>query len=124
MWPHLPLGRSLMTLALASMAAAALILDAAAPSPATPMMAWHALSTAALAGAGIWALWGDAVPREAGQRAARGVAVLMVAAMAAAVSMVPAGRVGMLAPVLTAAAFTALSLFAVGTHWARREIRW
>lgn len=120
---HRPIGRSLMTLAITLLAGPALLLDAAAPAAADgSLVAWHALSTAALAGLALWSLWTPHLPREAGRAIARGVGLLVLAALAvAAQRLSPAG-----APmgVLVAMAAIASSLLFVGARWARQEIDW
>lgn len=67
MWPHRPVGRVMFTLALGLVAAAALLLDTAAPPAADALVAWHALSTLALAGLAGWALWTPQLPRDSGR---------------------------------------------------------
>jgi hypothetical protein len=123
-WRHRPVGRGLMTAAVALLAGLALMLDAAAPAAGGALLAWHALSTAALAGFGLWALWTPELPRKTGLRLARGVGALMLGAFALAGQgawLADAGRFGTtLVPVMAAAS----ALFFVGLRWARREIDW
>lgn len=63
-WPHRPVGRGLITAGVALLAGPALLLDAAAPGGG--LVAWHALSTAVLAGLALWALWTPQLPRATG----------------------------------------------------------
>lgn len=86
MWPHRPVGRVMFTLALGLVAAAALLLDTAAPPAADAMVAWHALSTLALAALAGWALWTPQLPRDSG----RSLAALL--GLAAGQLAVAAGR--------------------------------
>jgi len=124
MWRHRPIGRGLMTAAIALLAGPALLLDAAAPAAAGSLLAWHALSTAALAGLALWALWTPQLPREAGQAIARGVGLLMLAALAIAAQRLQGVDANTLVPALATVTAAACSLFFVGSRWARREIHW
>lgn len=123
-WPHRPVGRSLITAAIALLAGPALLLDAAAPAVAGGLVAWHALSTAVLAGLALWALWTPQLPRATGRALARGLGLLLLAALAVAAQRTPgvdaASATTGLAAVLTAAGW----LFYVGSRWARQEITW
>ena len=123
-WPHRPVGRGLMTVAIVLLAGPARLLDAAAPAAAGGWVAWHAISTAAFAALALWALWTPQLPRDAGQAVARSVSLLVLAALcvAAQEARLPDARaLGTSLAVLTA---LAASLFVVGARWARREIDW
>lgn len=119
---HRPIGRGLMTLAIALLAGPALLLDAAAPAADGSLVAWHALSTAALAGLALWSLWTPHLPREAGRAIARGVGLLMLAALAVAAQRLSPAGASM--EVFVAMAAVASSLLLVGARWARQEIDW
>ena len=123
-WPHRPIGRSLMTAAIALLAGPALLLDAAAPAAAGGWVAWHAISTAALAAIALWALWATQVPRQAGQALARGVSLLMLAALGVAAQGAPLTDPRTLAVALAVVTLLSTSLFLLGARWARREIHW
>jgi hypothetical protein len=113
-----------MTAAIALLAGPALLLDAAAPAAAGGWVAWHAISTAALAALALWALWTPQLPRAAGQALARGVSLLMLAALCVAAQGAPAVDAGTLTFALTVLTALSLSLFVLGARWARREIHW
>jgi hypothetical protein len=113
-----------MTAATVLLAGPALLLDAAASAPGSALAAWHVLSTAALAGFGLWALWSEQLPRETGQRVARGVGLLLLGALAVAAQRVTAADARMWGASLAALMSVAVALFFMGAHWARREIHW
>ena len=123
-WPHRPVGRSLMTVAIALLAGPALLLDAAAPAAAGGWVAWHAISTAGLAALALWALWTAQLPREAGQAVARGVSLLMLASLCVAAQGAPITDATTSTTALAVLSALATSLFVVGARWARREIHW
>ena len=123
-WPHRPVGRSLMTVAIVLLAGPALLLDAAAPAAAGGWVAWHAISTAALASLALWALWTPQLPRESGQAVTRGVSLLVLAALCVAAQEAPLADARSLATALALLAALAASLFVLGARWARREIDW
>lgn len=121
---HRPIGRSLMTLAIGLLAGPALLLDAATPTADGGLVAWHALSTAALAGLALWSLWTPQLPREAGRAIARAVGLLMLAALAVAAQRLPPASAGASVEAFVAMAAVASSLLLVGARWARQEIDW
>jgi membrane-associated PAP2 superfamily phosphatase len=113
-----------MTAAIVLLAGPALLLDAAAPAAAGGWVAWHAVSTAALAALSLWALWSPQLPREAGQAVARGVSLLMIAALCVAAQGAPMDDASTFTTTLAVLTALAASLFVVGARWARREIHW
>ena len=123
-WPHRPVGRALITLALALVAAPALLLDAAAPPADGGLVAWHALSTLVLAGLAVWALWTEQLPRPAGRALAGLMGLLLLGALGVAAQRLPGpaalSTLNTLLPALAAAALLSI----VGWRWARREILW
>jgi hypothetical protein len=124
MWPHRPVGRVLITLALALVAATALRLDAAAPPAADALAAWHALSTLALAAVALWALWAPEFPRDTGHSLAGLLGLALLGSLAVAASRLPAAAFeAAFAPFVTTLALGS-SLGLVGWRLARREIHW
>ncbi|HEV8689201.1 MAG TPA: hypothetical protein VGQ91_02810 [Ideonella sp.] len=123
-WPHRPVGRALITLAIALVAAPALLLDAAAPSADGGLIAWHALSTLVLAGLAVWALWTAQLPRPAGRALAGLMGLLLLGALGVATQRLPSAEamstLDTLLPALAAAALLSI----IGWRWARREILW
>jgi hypothetical protein len=113
-----------MTAAVVLLAGPALLLDAAAPAAAGGWVAWHAVSTAALAALALWALWTPQLPRDAGQALARGIGLLMLAALCVAAQGAPVADPRAVTTALAVLTALAASLFTVGAHWARREIHW
>ncbi|MEK8029566.1 hypothetical protein AACH06_01925 [Ideonella sp. DXS29W] len=125
MWPHRPIGRMLITLAIALLGGLALLLDAAAPPGDGHLVAWHAVSMLTLAGLAAWALWSPQLPRSTGQLLAGVLGGLLAGGAALAAQRLPAnGASSSMASVMTAVLLMAATLFAIGTRWARREIRW
>ncbi len=124
MYEHRPVGRALITLAIALVAAPGLLLDAAAPPAAGGLVAWHALSTLVLAGLAIWALWTEQLPRPAGRALAGLLGLLLLGALAVAAQRLPGDAamrsLNTLLPVLAIAALSSI----VGWRWASREILW
>lgn len=120
MWPHRPVGRALISVAVVLLAAPALWLDATAPAADGGLVAWHALSTLALAALALWALWSPHVPRATGQALAGTTGLLLLGALWVAALRLPTEGAAAAAslPVL------ASGMFFVGIHWARREVRW
>jgi hypothetical protein len=106
MWPHRPIGRVMITLAIALVGGMALLLDAAAPPADSRLVAWHAVSMLVLAALAMWALWAPQLPPAV---AAQRLPMRDVAGIWSSM----AGVLGL-----------AGTLFFVGTRWARREIRW
>ena len=123
-WPHRPVGRSLMTVAIVLLAGPALLLDAAAPAAAGGWVAWHAISSAALAALAAWALWTPHLPRDAGQAVARSVSLLLLAALCVAAQEAKLADARTLGTGLALVTALAASLFVLGARWARREIDW
>lgn len=117
-WRHLPLGRGVMSGALALLAGTALWLDASSGADAAGaqarLLAWHAVSVLGLAALGWSALWASQWPSGAG-RAVAGLAAVLIAG-----GTVLTGGDG---PALVAVGGAAL-LFALGQRWSRQEIRW
>lgn len=125
MWPHRPVGRGLITLAIALLGATTLLLDAAAPGAGhgASLVAWHAVSTLTLLGLGLWALWSPALPAAA-SRALSGLAGLLLGAFTVAAQRLPAGELDTRSAAMGATLLLATALYAVGWRWARSEIRW
>ncbi len=134
MWRHRPVGRVMISLAIALLALAALGLDAMAGIPGDPMsalpigasglLAWHALSTLGLAGLALWALWSSQLPRGAGSALVGLAGLLLLGAMLVAAQQLPVGGEGVAGAVPLPLLVFAAVLFGVGARWARREIRW
>jgi hypothetical protein len=123
-WPHRPVGRALITLAIGLVAAPALLLDAAAPSAGGGLVAWHALSTLVLAGLAVWSLWTAQLPRPAGRALAGLMGLLLLGALGVAAQRLPSEAAMSTLNTLLPALAVAVSLYAVGWRWARREILW
>lgn len=121
---HRPVGRSMITLAIALLGATTLLLDAAEPAAGDALVAWHAVSTLVLLGLGLWALWAPQLPPAAGQALTALSGLLLLAACGVAMQRLPAGAWGDMSAVMGAAVALAASLYGLGWHWARREIRW
>lgn len=120
MLAHRPVGRSMITLAIALVGATTLLLDAVEPAGGGALVAWHAVSTLVLLGLGLWALWAPQLP-PAASRALTGLSgLLLVGAFAVALQRMPAVELNAFSVV------TALSaaLYALGWRLARHEIRW
>lgn len=124
MYQHRPVGRALLTAAIALVAVPAVLLDAAAAPAEGGLVAWHALSTLVLAGLAAWALWTEQLPRPAGRALAGLLGLLLLGALAVAAQRLPGEAVmGTLNTLLPALALAAL-LSIVGWRWARQEILW
>ncbi|WP_374562599.1 hypothetical protein [Ideonella sp.] len=124
MWPHRPIGRALITLAIALVGGLALLLDAAAPPADGGLVAWHAVSMLVLAALALWALWAPQLPRSAGQVITGVLGLLLVGGLAVAARRLPVRDVAAIWTAMGSVLALAGTLFFVGTRWARREIRW
>ena len=124
MWPHRPIGRVMITLAIALVGGMALLLDAAAPPADGRLVAWHAVSMLVLAALALWALWAPQLPRAIGQVVAGVLGLLLLGGLAVAAQRLPMREVAAVWTALTGVLVLAGTLFFVGTRWARREIRW
>ena len=124
MWPHRPVGRTLISVAVGLLAVPALWLDATAPAADGGLVAWHALSTLVLAGLALWALWAPQLPRTTGQALAGTMGLLLLGALWVAAQRLPADGVGELGAASTTLLALAGGMFFVGLRWARRETRW
>ena len=123
-WPHRPVGRALITLAIGLVAAPALLLDAAAPLADGGLIAWHALSTLVLACLAVWALWTAQLPRPAGRAVAGLMGLLLLGALGVAAQRLPYHAAMSTLNTLLPALALAASLSIVGWRWARQEILW
>ncbi len=124
MWPHRPVGRVMFTLALGLVAAAALLLNTAAPPAADALVAWYALSTLALAGLAGWALWTPQLPRDSGRSLAALLGLGLLGSLAVAAGRLPFHAIeGFAMPFVLALALCS-TLALVGWRWSRREISW
>jgi hypothetical protein len=126
-WPHRPVGRVLITMAIALVAAPALVLDAAAPADEgglASLVAWHALSTLVLAGLAAWGLWTQQLPRPTGRALAGLLGLLLLGALALAARRLPGEAALNTFDTLLPAVTLAAVLSIVGWRWARREILW
>jgi hypothetical protein len=86
---HWPVGRSVITLAIALLGATTLLLDAAEPAAGNALVAWHAVSTLVLLGLGLWALWAPQLPPAAGQALTTLSGLLLLGAFAVAAQRQP-----------------------------------
>ena len=124
MWPHRPIGRALMTLAIAMLGGLALLLDAEAPPADSHLLAWHAVSMLVLAGLALWALWSPQLPRTSGTLLTGLLGSLLAGGLAVAAQRWPASKHPTTAVLMGSVLAAAAMLFGLGTRWARREIRW
>lgn len=124
MWPHRPIGRALITLAIALVGGLALLLDAAAPPADGGLVAWHAVSMLVLAALALWALWAPQMPRSVGQVITGVLGLLLLGGLAVAARRLPMRDVAAIWTAIGSVLALAGTLFFVGTRWARREIRW
>lgn len=124
MWPHRPVGRSMITLAIALVGATTLLLDAALPAADGSLVAWHAISTMVLLGLGLWALWAPQLPAAASSALTALSGLLLLGAFAVAARRLPAGELSAFSTAMASAMALAAVLYTLGWHWARREIRW
>lgn len=124
MWPHRPIGRALITLAIALVGGLALLLDAAAPPADGGLVAWHAVSMLVLAALALWALWAPQLPQSVGQVITGVLGLLLVGGLAVAARRLPMSDVAAIWTAMGSVLALAGTLFFVGTRWARREIRW
>lgn len=124
MWLHRPVGRVMFTLALGLVAAAALLLDAVAPPAADALVAWHALSTLALAGLAGWALWSPQLPRDSGRPLAALLGLGLVGSLAVAAGRLPLDALEGFAMPFALALALCSALAMLGWRWSRREISW
>ena len=124
MWPHRPIGRALITLAIALVGGMALLLDAAAPPSDGGLVAWHAVSMLVLAALAFWALWAPQMPQSVGQVITGVLGLLLLGGLAVAVQRLPTRDEATIWTAIASALSVAATLFFVGTRWARREIRW
>ena len=124
MWPHRPIGRALITLAIALVGGLALLLDAAAPPADGGLVAWHAVSMLVLAALAFWALWAPQMPQSVGQVITGVLGLLLVGGLAVAARRLPMRDVAAIWTAMGSVLALAGMLFFVGTRWARREIRW
>ena len=124
MWPHRPVGRTLISVAVGLLAVPALWLDATAPAADGGLVAWHALSTLVLAGLALWALWAPQLPRTTGQALAGTMGLLLLGALWVAAQRLPADGAATVGAAAASLPALASCLFFIGIRWARREIRW
>lgn len=124
MWPHRPIGRALITLAIALVGGLALLLDAAAPPADGGLVAWHAVSMLVLAALAFWALWAPQMPQSVGQVITGVLGLLLLGGLAVAARRLPMRDVAAIWTAMGSVLALAGTLFFVGTRWARREIRW
>lgn len=124
MWPHRPIGRALITLAIALVGGLALLLDAAAPAADGGLVAWHAVSMLVLAALALWALWAPQLPQSAGQVITGVLGLLLLGGLAIAARRLAVRDVAAIWTAMGSVLALAGTLFFVGTRWARREIRW
>ena len=124
MWPHRPIGRALITLAIALVGGLALLLDAAAPPADGGLVAWHAVTMLVLAALAFWALWAPQMPQSVGQVITGVLGLLLVGGLAVAARRLPMRDVAAIWTAMGSVLALAGTLFFVGTRWARREIRW
>ena len=124
MWPHRPIGRALITLAIALVGGLALLLDAAAPPADGGLVAWHAVSMLVLAALALWALWAPQMPQSVGQVITGVLGLLLLGGLAVAARRLPMRDVAAIWTAIGSVLALAGTLFFVGTRWARREIRW
>jgi len=124
MWPHRPIGRVLITLAIALVGGLALLLDAAAPPADGGLVAWHAVSMLVLAALALWALWAPQMPQAMGQVVTGVLGLLLLGGLAVAARRLPMRDVAAIWTAMGSVLALAGTLFFVGTRWARREIRW
>jgi len=124
MWPHRPIGRALITLAIALVGGLALLLDAAAPPADGGLVAWHAVSMLVLAALAFWALWAPQMPQSVGQVITGVLGLLLLGGLMVAARRLPMRDVAAIWTAVGSVLALAGTLFFVGTRWARREIRW
>lgn len=125
MWPHRPIGRAMITLAIALVGGMALLLDAAAPATAdSRLVAWHAVSMLVLAALAVWALWAPQVPAPVGQVITGVLGMMLAGGLGVAAQRLPMRDVAAIWTLISSVLAVAGTLFFVGTRWARREIRW
>jgi hypothetical protein len=124
MWPHRPIGRVMITLAIALVGGMALLLDAAAPPADSRLVAWHAVSMLVLAALAMWALWAPQLPPAVGQVIAGVLGLMLLGGLAVAAQRLPMRDVAGIWSSMAGVLGLAGTLFFVGTRWARREIRW
>ena len=124
MWPHRPVGRMLISLAVGLLVLPALWLDATAPAADGGLVAWHALSTLVLAGLALWALWAPQLPQTVGRALAGVMGSLLLGALLVAARQLPADAAAEFSAATAWLPALASGLFFVGIRWARREIRW
>ncbi len=124
MWSHRPIGRALITLAIALVGGLALLLDAAAPAADGGLVAWHAVTMLVLAALALWALWAPQMPQSVGQVVAGVLSLLLLGGLAVAAQRLPMRDEAAIWTAIASALSVAAALFFVGTRWARREIRW
>ena len=82
------------------------------------------LHTMVLLGLGLWALWAPQLPAAASSALTALSALLLLGAFAVAAQRLPAGELSTFSTAMASAMGLAAMLYAVGWHWARREIRW
>lgn len=125
MWPHRPVGRAMITLAIALIGGMALLLDAAAPAAAdSRLVAWHAVSMLVLAALAVWALWAPQVPAPVGQVMTGVLGLMLAGGLGLAAQRLPMRDIAAIWTLITSVLAVAGTLFLIGTRWARREIRW
>jgi hypothetical protein len=124
MWAHRPVGRSMITLAIALVGATTLMLDAAQPAAGDSLLAWHAVSTLVLLGLALWALWAPRLPAPASSALTALSGLLLLGAFAVAAQRMPWATLNDLSTAMATALGLSAGLYAIGWRWARHEIRW